>query len=578
MTCNSISQLRTVVGNATDNFYNVLGYNIPGDSGGGDFFWDAASTVPDNSGTIIKPDLHTGAGRWTRLFPGNVSVKWFGATGDGATDDSAAIEAALAFSSNIFFPAGTYKSNFITPEGQSFSINLRGATLTPNDTSKPVITCRNLSWTLSEIIGGKIDGINHICTGIELGAYDNGRVKIIETEIRNCFKGVSKSAGTIGCVFENMNLVFNRIGFMAISSSPPELEHSGCDIWTGGNVSENNYGILYFNIVPGWGQVILNGVILQYNEINGIFYSTHSGIFGGFTFNSLWNEGAYVRDEEIDLVIPAMADKPYFDATGKWTGPKTSVVVYGDCSIDGMAIDDKPILLDSSTDVDNVFVGYKKYLFPTQTNTTAVLRTANFVAGAIDLPIYRINRITKADLSDGRGFFALFPQDSRKMWQIPELTGIQSLPSGFIGAVPSSLNFDAVYENSGAIFTSAFSADSYKLIDDVPDSEGILYHSVTITMLEPASPGDKMYFFLREDGAHNYGTTPRGEIALDKLTPYAPVTLVICVAAKAGKSAGIWWQGAITPNTVHVQDMFQFTTGDPDFPVEVYNKRGCISL
>lgn len=577
MTQNTINDLRGITGSATDNFYNVLGYYAPGDHGGGDFYWDASSADTDNGGTIIKPTAVSGNGRWKRLYSGAVDVKWFGAKGDGSTNDSSAIENALNFSAKIYFSAGTYKANFQTPV-TPFSIDLRTATLIPNSTSLPVITCRNATWTSSEIIGGFIDGIDKTGTGIELGLFDNGRVRVVGTDIQRCHIALSKAEGAIGCTFESVNLKFNTIGFLALSyENPPAKEHSGCDVWTGGNIAENNYGILYFNIVSGWGQVVLNGTILQNNEVNGIFYSTHSGVYGGFMFNSLWNEGAYLRHLETDLVLPQMANKPYFDNTGKWAGPYNSVVVYGTASFDGLGIEGNLIHIDTATDVDNAFIGDKTYTFPTATNLQTVLRTAEFSANAIDLPLYRVNRVTNAALTAHRGFFALHPQDSRKMWMIPGLTGVQDVPTSFVGAVPDSTSFDAVYANSGARFTTSFDNDAYKLIDDIADSAGILYHSVTITLLEPAAANDRLYFFLMEDGVHTYGTTPRGVITLKDLTVNIPVTLAICVAAEAGKTAGIWWQGFVTNNAVHVQDMFQFTTDNPDFAIQVYNNRGCIS-
>lgn len=71
----------------------LLGFYAPGDGGGGLFYWDAANVEDDNLGTIIEPDSHTGAGRWMRDFSGARNVRWFGATGDGVTDDHAAFQA-----------------------------------------------------------------------------------------------------------------------------------------------------------------------------------------------------------------------------------------------------------------------------------------------------------------------------------------------------------------------------------------------------------------------------------------------------------------------------------------------------
>src|SRR5436309_8748188 len=52
----------------------------PGDGGGGIFYWDATS-LPDDGGTNIAPA--DGGGVWRRVYTGALSVKWFGAVGDG---------------------------------------------------------------------------------------------------------------------------------------------------------------------------------------------------------------------------------------------------------------------------------------------------------------------------------------------------------------------------------------------------------------------------------------------------------------------------------------------------------------
>jgi len=84
---------------------NVKGYYAKNDGGGGIFNYDATidkSTA--DGGMIIDPDqtlpnqgVGAGNGCWVRQYSGAINIKWFGATGDGITDDLAAFNSAIAF-------------------------------------------------------------------------------------------------------------------------------------------------------------------------------------------------------------------------------------------------------------------------------------------------------------------------------------------------------------------------------------------------------------------------------------------------------------------------------------------------
>ena len=98
------------------NCVSVLGYHQPGDSGGGPFWFDAGATESDNDGTLIKLDAVPAArpGRWRRIVPGDsLSVKWFGAKGNGTIDDRPAITGAqtavVATGGALYFPSGAYR-------------------------------------------------------------------------------------------------------------------------------------------------------------------------------------------------------------------------------------------------------------------------------------------------------------------------------------------------------------------------------------------------------------------------------------------------------------------------------------
>jgi hypothetical protein len=94
------------------------------------FVWDssnrAASVAADPAQAMFIPptsDPSGASGAWVRKYSGSLSVKWFGALGDGTTDDSAAFVNAIAYlkatrtqpnsgygsgSAQLFIPAGQY--------------------------------------------------------------------------------------------------------------------------------------------------------------------------------------------------------------------------------------------------------------------------------------------------------------------------------------------------------------------------------------------------------------------------------------------------------------------------------------
>ncbi|WP_202916114.1 glycosyl hydrolase family 28-related protein [Paenibacillus mesophilus] len=75
----------------------------------GPFMYDAADTVtPDNTGTVL---VSAAGARFKRRYDGNMHAGWFGAKGDGVTDDTLAVRAALAAArgKTLFFPPGVFK-------------------------------------------------------------------------------------------------------------------------------------------------------------------------------------------------------------------------------------------------------------------------------------------------------------------------------------------------------------------------------------------------------------------------------------------------------------------------------------
>ncbi len=100
----------------------LLGRHTPGDQGGGMYWQDVHDkTSADNGSTVI---VAADGMRWKRAAQtGEVSVRDFGAQGDGRHDDSAAIQAAIDHNKGgtIVIPEGRYLHAGVLLDGPSYN-------------------------------------------------------------------------------------------------------------------------------------------------------------------------------------------------------------------------------------------------------------------------------------------------------------------------------------------------------------------------------------------------------------------------------------------------------------------------
>lgn len=132
----SITALRALLKTSAAQHAFVTGYYTQGDGGGGEYYYDSTDTTStDNGGTII---VASDGGRWKLTQSKNITVRQFGAKGDGVTDDSAKIQAAFDWLSTtgglLWITSGVY---VVTTPIKTYSyITVRG----DGDTSQILVS------------------------------------------------------------------------------------------------------------------------------------------------------------------------------------------------------------------------------------------------------------------------------------------------------------------------------------------------------------------------------------------------------------------------------------------------------
>lgn len=128
---------------STTNILMVAGFSAVGDNGAGAIY---TSTGAGSSGPMAIQDS---TGTWFQLvLTGPTNVGWFGADKTGATDCSTAIQKAILFSNELYFPSGIYKFSVVATVNAPLTVKGCGlnSKLVPLGATQPCfIICGNIN-------------------------------------------------------------------------------------------------------------------------------------------------------------------------------------------------------------------------------------------------------------------------------------------------------------------------------------------------------------------------------------------------------------------------------------------------
>jgi hypothetical protein len=267
----------------------LKGRDDVGDGGAGEFIWDSSDLSAEvaadtQSGIYVAPssDLTGASGAWVRQYSGAVNVKWFGAKGDGVTDDTAAIQAAVNYFDLSFIPVG----EFIVRNLQITN------SIVGEDKELSQLICKDYGITIT----GSDIAIRALNINMDGGYFDTfsnqGLISVIEPAsnitIENCNVGnfsVPEAGASPVSGHNNFYAVYlysaSGVGFRGIKIK--SCKFSDMEKYTSGGATATDgfVGAIYMSNlwdsggVPNWDIVISNNEF--YNIYNSFIGTSYEG-------------------------------------------------------------------------------------------------------------------------------------------------------------------------------------------------------------------------------------------------------------------------------------------------------------
>jgi nitrous oxidase accessory protein NosD len=201
-TVDTVAELTALTARSDDAIYQTLGYTAVGDGGAKRLRFDAASTATADGGAVLIPDdiTHPDPGRFIDIDieAGDRDVRKWGVTGDGSTDDTAALEAASAGggpNSTVIIPPGfnCLVSSEVNLQAAGQRLLAYGATISRAAAFTGLAVVRVGAANVT-IEGLTLDGNDKASDGISVTAGAADGMAIRHCEIYNCLYGISANS------------------------------------------------------------------------------------------------------------------------------------------------------------------------------------------------------------------------------------------------------------------------------------------------------------------------------------------------------------------------------------------------
>ena len=328
---------------------------------GGIFVSKAEVDIDPNTGSLYAVNGGTvfakqGSGFWVRQYSGAINVKWFGAKGDGVTDDTEVIQEAIdtaeVMHSSVWTPSGNYiitgiiVKRFVTLKGESqssvsFLYNGIGTAITIESTKNLPVS------NGSPYYGHHHSGVSVVQTGTAktgrgIWLKHNTRGSLSNITIKGFDRGVNAVGACWINTIKNCWIVLNKYGvYLGATDSfylePDEIGFTSLT-FSGMNASSiennelqaNDYGVyaaIYPTLPTHLG--IADSLTIQDNSIEGGGQAVQFGLRQSnlrILNNYLEENGVgLVTNPVVDSVVGVDPDEIAADIVQRYAGGTTQV-------------------------------------------------------------------------------------------------------------------------------------------------------------------------------------------------------------------------------------------------------------